>query len=90
MFGMELNKIVGHDGCNLGFYLFKLLVDFYKNALDIDRLNYGVITLVPKGSDANKIQKYKPICLLNVVIKIITKVLVNPLIKIIKGVISAS
>jgi hypothetical protein len=36
-----------------------------------------VITLVPKGKDADIIQKYRPIYLLNVSFKIITKVLVN-------------
>jgi hypothetical protein len=40
--------------------LFDLLNDFQKGELDIDRLNYGVITLVPKGKDAYMIQKYKP------------------------------
>jgi hypothetical protein len=34
-----------------------------------------VITLLPKVKDANKIQQYRPICLLNVVFKIFTKTL---------------
>jgi hypothetical protein len=63
--------------------LFGLLKDFQKGELDIARLNYGVITLVPKGKDADKIQKYMPICLLNVSFKIITRVLVNRLIQVI-------
>jgi hypothetical protein len=37
-------------------------------------LNFGVITLLPKVQEANKIQQYKPICLLNVSFKIFTKV----------------
>jgi hypothetical protein len=48
---------------------------FWKNDLRIDRLNYGVITLIPKIKDAVKIQQYRPICLLNASYKIITKVL---------------
>jgi hypothetical protein len=34
-----------------------LLIDFQKLELDVARLNYGVITLMPKGKDADKIQK---------------------------------
>jgi hypothetical protein len=49
----------------------------------IDRLDYGVVTLVAKGVDADKIQKYRPICLLNVIFKNITKMIVNRLIKVI-------
>jgi hypothetical protein len=64
-----------------------MLHDFHKGNLDIARLNYGVITLVPKGKDVDKIQKYRPICLLNVSFKIFMKVLVNRLIRVIKSVI---
>lgn len=38
-------------------------------------MNYGVITHLPKLKEANKIQQYRPICLLNVKYKIFTKVL---------------
>jgi hypothetical protein len=41
----------------------------------VDILNYGVITLIPKIKEASKIQQYRPICLLNVSYKIITKAL---------------
>jgi hypothetical protein len=40
--------------------------DFNEARLDLQRLNYGVITLVPKASEANSIKQYKSICLLNV------------------------
>lgn len=100
VFGMEKNKAAGPDGFNIEFYqhfwdlvkmdLLALLDEFYVNNLDIDRLNYGVISLLPKGSDPDRIQKYRPICLLNVIFKIFTKILVNMLIVIIKGVIRAS
>jgi hypothetical protein len=63
--------------------LFDMFIDFQKGELDVARLNYGFITLVPKGKDADKIQKYWPICLLNVSFKIITRVLVNRLIQVI-------
>ena len=38
-------------------------------------MNYGIITLLPKVADAEKIQQYKHICLLNCLYKWITKVL---------------
>jgi hypothetical protein len=43
--------------------------------LDIKRLNYGIITLVPKLKEANNIKQ--PICLLNIDYKGITKVLTD-------------
>ena len=39
------------------------------------RLNYGIITLLPKIQDAEKIQQFRPICLLSCLYKWITKVL---------------
>jgi len=42
--------------------------------LPVFSLNFGVITLLPKTHDASKIQQFRPICLLNVSFKILTKV----------------
>lgn len=53
--------------------------DFHKGELDIRRLNYGVITLVPKVQEANTMKQYRPICLLNVDYKGFTKVLIERL-----------
>ena len=97
VFGMATNKAAGPDGLNVDFYqkhwdlvkneLFGLLTDFQAGRLDVGRINYGVITLVPKGKEADKIQKYRPICLLNVILKILTKVMVNRLTGVIQKVI---
>jgi hypothetical protein len=65
--------------------LFELLKEFHKGNLDLARLNYGIITLVPKGNDADKIKKCRMICLLNVSLKIITKMLVNSFTQVIWG-----
>ncbi len=62
--------------------------DFHKGLVDIDRLNFGVINLIPKIKDAAHIQKYRPICLLNVSFKIITKVLMNRITEIMTYIIS--
>jgi hypothetical protein len=52
-----------------------MLTEFGNHKLDIGRLNYGVITLIPKSKEAGRIQQYRPICLLSVSFKIITKIL---------------
>lgn len=85
VFKMSHNKSPGPDGFTSKFYqhfwelikfdLKALIDDFHKGDLDIFRLNYGIITLVPKTKDANQIHKYMPIFMLNVSFKIFTKVL---------------
>jgi hypothetical protein len=87
VFYMEHNKTLGPDGLPAEFYqvfweVIKydqnvLFEDFHKNSLLIHSLNFGVITLIPKKDNTIKIQDYRPICLLNVSFKIITKVLTN-------------
>jgi hypothetical protein len=47
--------------------------DFHQNRINLAKINYGIITLIPKGDDANTIQKYRPICLLQVLFNIFTK-----------------
>ena len=49
----------------------------HKGDLPLFSLNFGIITLVPKVLEANWIQQYRPICLLNVSFKIFTKVATN-------------
>jgi hypothetical protein len=33
-----------------------MILDFNSNQIDLQRLNYGIITLVPKTKEANTIQ----------------------------------
>jgi hypothetical protein len=47
--------------------LLKLFQDFYDGKLDIPRISYGIISLSPK------IEMFRPMCLLNVIFKIFTK-----------------
>jgi hypothetical protein len=84
---MELNKVPGPDGFPAEFYqkfwevikkdLMALFNQFSEGYLLLYKLNFGVITLLPKKEDAVQIQKYRPICLLNVCFKNITKVGTN-------------
>jgi hypothetical protein len=50
---------------------------FQKGELPLYKLNFGVITLLPKQENATQIQQYRPICLLNVSFKIFNKVATN-------------
>jgi hypothetical protein len=59
--------------------LMAMVNDFYLDRLDIDRLNYGVITLLPKVLDTKEVKQYTPICLLNVSFKIFTRLLTKRL-----------
>jgi hypothetical protein len=82
---MEKNKAAGPDGFPIEFYqscweiikqdLMQIFDDFHQNMIDLAKINYGITTLIPKGDDANIIQKYRPICLLQVLFKIFTKAL---------------
>jgi len=82
---MEINTAPGPDCLSIEFYqvcweivkndIMKMFEDFIENKLDIERLNYGTITLLPKIKEANQIQQYRHICLLNVIYKIFTKTL---------------
>jgi hypothetical protein len=55
--------------------IIQLFDDFYNHKVDVSRLNYGIITLLPKIKEASRIQKFRPICLLNCLYKLITKTL---------------
>lgn len=84
---MEHNKAPKPDGFPAEFYqkfsdvikhdLMNLFNVFHTGSLPIFGLNFGVLTLVPKIKEANQIQQYRPICLLNVSYKIFTKVATN-------------
>jgi hypothetical protein len=84
---MEHNKAPGPDGFPAEFYqtfwevikhdLMPLFVQLQHGNLPLYKLNFGVITLLPKKEDASRIEQYRPICLLNVSFKIFTKVGTN-------------
>ena len=89
---MELNKAPGPHGFPAEFYktfwevirddLMGLFVQLKQGKLSLFKLNFGVITLLPKKDNAVQIQQYRPICLLNVSLKIFTKVGTNRITKI--------
>jgi hypothetical protein len=82
---MEKNKVAGPDGFHVEFYqtcweivkddLMVFFWDFHQHRIDLARIDYGTIILIPKIDEATTIQKFSPICLLQVLFKIFTKVL---------------
>ena len=84
IFQMEHNKAPSPDSFPAEFYqvfwevikddLLALFADFHNEDLNLFSLNFGIITLIPKVQEATKVQQYRPICVLNVSFKILTKV----------------
>jgi hypothetical protein len=82
----------GPDGFSFLFYqafwdvimgdLMALVNCFENNMLNLDRLNFAMITLLPKEPDARTLKKYRPIRLLNCSFKTFGKLLNNRLIKV--------
>jgi hypothetical protein len=63
---------------------------FYRGELNLRRLNYGLISLIPKSKEANTIKHYRRICLLGVDYKWFTKVLTKRLTRVAESVISTT
>jgi hypothetical protein len=87
IFQMKHNKAPGPDGFPIEFYqlfwnlikddLMAMFREFHDGHLPSSHLNYGVISLIPKLDEVKMIQRYRPLCMLNVSFKIFTKVLAN-------------
>lgn len=85
LFDMATNRAPGPDNIPTEFYqncweivkddIMNLFHHFHNGTLDVQCLNYGVISLLPKVSGAEKIQQFRPICLLRCPYKLINKVL---------------
>jgi hypothetical protein len=51
----------------------QILNDFALGRVDIARLNFGILSLIPKVQGAENIKQYRPIALINVVFKLVSK-----------------
>jgi hypothetical protein len=88
------------DGLSFIFYqkfwdvikgdLVEMFDDFYKGELDLYRLNFALITIIPKEQDARTMNKFMPISLLNCSYKIFTKVLTNRMGRVIKRLVASN
>ena len=71
--GSYANGAPGPDGLSFLFYqqfwevikgdFMALVKDFENGVLDVQRLNYSIVTLIPKEPDAKNMRKFRPICL---------------------------
>jgi hypothetical protein len=89
---MPPDKALGPDGFS-GLFLksvrhiikediYKLCFDFWNGSLDLESINMGHITLIPKVSSPS-VNDYRPITFINCCLKIITKILANRLQKVV-------
>lgn len=92
VFGSYAEGAPGPDGLPFLFYqvfwevvkedLLNLFRAFEDGSLNLARLNYATVVLIPKENEAKSLKKFRPISLLNCSFKIFSKVLNNRSIKI--------
>ena len=86
---MSADRAPGPDGFN-GVFLkscwhiikhdfYKLCNQFFDGNLNLESINDGFITLIPKNNAPSSVNDYHPITLLNYYLKVITKLLANRL-----------
>jgi hypothetical protein len=90
---MPADKAPGPDGFNGQFLkscwhiikedIYKLYFQFYEGKLNLESINMGHITLIPKIQSPEGVNDFRPITLLNCVLKILTKLLANRLQKVV-------
>jgi hypothetical protein len=83
LLSMKLDSAPGPDGFPVLFFkrfwgvlkgpILQILNDFALGRVDIARLNFGVISLIPKVKGAEDIKQFRPIALINVIFKFIAK-----------------
>jgi hypothetical protein len=90
---MPSDKSPGPDGFNGAFLkrcwpivkeeFHKLCHDFHSGNLDIQSINSAFITLIPKKDSLEVVNDYRPISLVSMALKFLTKILANRMQKII-------
>lgn len=81
---MKTNSAPGPDGLHVAFFqkfweqlrpvVMPMFQEFYIGTLVMPRLNFGVITLIPKVTGATDIRQFRPITVINVIQRIFAKV----------------
>ena len=87
LFGSYADGAPGPDGLSFAFYqnywdivknnLIEMFDAWYEGELDLFRLNFAMITLIPKENDAKSMKKFRPISLINCCFKIFSKAVTN-------------
>jgi hypothetical protein len=80
---MKPDSAPGPDGLPVLFFkrfwgilrepILQLLNDFALGRVDVARLNFGIISLIPKVKGAERITQFRPIALINVIFKFVAK-----------------
>jgi hypothetical protein len=80
---MKPDSAPGPDGFPVLFFkrfwgilkapILQLLNDFVLGRVDVARLNFGIISLIPKVHGADRIKQFHPIALINVIFKFVAK-----------------
>jgi hypothetical protein len=85
VFSMLKNKATGLNSFPIEFFqiywdvisedLYRAVTTFYRNSLDLWRINQAYISLILKANPPTSISNYNPINILSVIPKIIIKIL---------------
>jgi hypothetical protein len=70
--------------------LMEMFDDLFHGRLDLYRLNFAFITIIPKENDARTMNKFRPISLLNYSYKIFTRVLSSRMAKVVDRLIASN
>jgi hypothetical protein len=80
---MKVDSAPGPDGLPVAFFknfwgilkglILGILNDFALGRVDISRLNFEILTLIPKVQGADEVKQPRPIALINVVFKFVAK-----------------
>ena len=86
---MNRNSSLGPDGFGPGFYtavwpavagaVMNFAAEFHQGTADLERLNCSYIVMLPKHGAARRPGDYRPICLQNCSLKIVSKMLTKRL-----------
>ena len=81
--GMNPSSAPGPDGLLVKFFqtfwevikpeVVALFDEFFVGSIDLTRLNFGIITLIPKVSGASEIRQFRQITMINVIFRILAK-----------------
>jgi hypothetical protein len=80
---MKVDTAPGPNGLSMVFfknfwdliksYIRAIANGFALGRVDVERLNFGILTLIPKVQGAKDIQHFRPISLINVIFKFVAK-----------------
>ena len=83
LFRSKTDTAPGPDGFPVAFFkmfwpvlkdmILQILNGFALGTVDISRLNFGILSLIPKVAGAESIKQFRPIALINVIFKFVAK-----------------